>query len=57
MDHVTKGVSRFQEIVPSQVLEQPPRQEVDTPLKGRKALIFSGRAASQPQGLQGNSNK
>ena len=47
MDHVTKGDEPFQEIVSSQVLEQPPRQEVDTPLKGRKALIFSdGRQAA-----------
>lgn len=47
MDHVTKGDEPFQEIVSSQVLEQPPRQEVNTPLKGRKALIFSdGRQAA-----------
>lgn len=47
MDHVTKGDEPFQEIVSSQVLEQPPRHEVDTPLKGRKALIFSdGRQAA-----------
>ena len=31
----------------SQLLEQPPRPDVDTPLKGRKALIFSdGRQAA-----------
>ena len=41
MDHVTKGDEPFQEIVSSQVLEQPPRPAVPTPLKGRKALIFS----------------
>jgi ATP-dependent helicase YprA (DUF1998 family) len=47
MDHVTKGDEPFQEIVSSQLLEQPPRPDVDTPLKGRKALIFSdGRQAA-----------
>lgn len=47
MDHVTKGDEPFQEIVSSQLLEQPPRPGVDTPLKGRKALIFSdGRQAA-----------
>ena len=47
MDHVTKGDQPFQEIVSSQLLEQPPRPNVDTPLKGRKALIFSdGRQAA-----------
>ena len=47
MDHVTKGDEPFQEIVSSQLLEQPPRADVDTPLKGRKALIFSdGRQAA-----------
>ncbi len=47
MDHVTKGDEPFQEIVSSQLLEQPPRPEVETPLKGRKALIFSdGRQAA-----------
>ena len=47
MDHVTSGDEPFQEIVSSQLLEQPPRPEVDTPLKGRKALIFSdGRQAA-----------
>lgn len=47
MDHVTKGDEPFQEIVSSQLLEQPPRPNVDTPLKGRKALIFSdGRQAA-----------
>jgi len=47
MDHVTKGDEPFQEIVSSQLLEQPPRPEVNTPLKGRKALIFSdGRQAA-----------
>jgi ATP-dependent helicase YprA (DUF1998 family) len=47
MDHVTKGDEPFQEIVSSQLLEQPPRPDVSTPLKGRKALIFSdGRQAA-----------
>jgi hypothetical protein len=47
MDHVTKGDEPFQEIVSSQLLEQPPRPSVVTPLKGRKALIFSdGRQAA-----------
>jgi len=47
MDHVTKGDEPFQEIVSSQLLEQPPRPDVETPLKGRKALIFSdGRQAA-----------
>ena len=47
MDHVTKGDEPFQEIVSSQLLEQPPRPNVNTPLKGRKALIFSdGRQAA-----------
>lgn len=47
MDHVTKGDEPFQELVSSQLLEQPPRHDVATPLKGRKALIFSdGRQAT-----------
>lgn len=47
MDHVTKGDEPFQEIVSSQLLEQPPRAGVNTPLRGRKALIFSdGRQAA-----------
>lgn len=47
MDHLTKGDEPFQELVSSQLLEQPPRPDVDTPLKGRKALIFSdGRQAA-----------
>jgi ATP-dependent helicase YprA (DUF1998 family) len=46
-DHVTKGDEPFQELVSSQLLEQPPRPDVNTPLKGRKALIFSdGRQAA-----------
>ncbi len=47
MDHMTKGDEPFQELVSSQLLEQPPRPAVPTPLKGRKALIFSdGRQAA-----------
>ena len=47
MDHVTKGDEPFQELVSSQLLEQPPRANVETPLKGRKSLIFSdGRQAA-----------
>lgn len=47
MDHTTKGDEPFQEIVTAQLLEQPPRLDVETPLKGRKALIFSdGRQAA-----------
>ena len=47
MDHVTSGDEPFQEIVSSQLLEQPPRPDIHTPLKGRKALIFSdGRQAA-----------
>ena len=46
-DHVTKGDEPFQELVSAQLLEQPPRVDVDTPLKGRKSLIFSdGRQAA-----------
>lgn len=46
-DHVTKGDEPFQEIISAQLLEQPPRPDVDTPLKGRKALVFSdGRQAA-----------
>jgi hypothetical protein len=41
MDHATKGDEPFQELVSAQLLEQPPRQGVETPLRGRKALIFS----------------
>ena len=46
-DHVTKGDEPFQEIVSAQLLEQPPRPDVDTPLMGRKSLMFSdGRQAA-----------
>lgn len=40
-DLQTKGEQPFQELISVQVLEQPPRPDVDTPLKGRKALVFS----------------
>lgn len=40
-DLQTKGEQPFQELVTVQVLEQPPRPEVTTALRGRKALIFS----------------
>lgn len=47
MDHVTKGDEPFQELVSAQLLEQPPRPSIETPLQGRKALIFSdGRQAA-----------
>jgi len=46
-DHSTSGDEPFQEVVTSQLLEQPPRQGVRTPLRGRKALVFSdGRQAA-----------
>jgi len=46
-DHVTKGDQPFQELVSAQLLEQPPRPGSDTPLRGRKTLIFSdGRQAA-----------
>lgn len=40
-DLQTKGEQPFQELISVQVLEQPPRPGVDTPLQGRKALVFS----------------
>ncbi len=40
-DLQTKGDQPFQELISVQVLEQPPRPEVRTPLQGRKALVFS----------------
>ena len=46
-DHVTKGDEPFQELISAQLLEQPPRVDVTTPLKGRKLLVFSdGRQAA-----------
>ena len=47
MNHVTGGDEPFQEIVSSQTLEQPPHPNINTPLNGRKTLIFSdGRQAA-----------
>ena len=40
-DLKTKGDEPFQQLIASQLLEQPPRPDIETPLKGRKALIFS----------------
>jgi hypothetical protein len=37
----TKGDEPFQQLIASQLLEQPPRIDVKTPLAGRKSLIFS----------------
>lgn len=46
-DQTTKGDEPFQELVSAQLLEQPPRADVETPLEGRKSLIFSdGRQAA-----------
>ena len=46
-DHVTKGDEPFQEIISAQLLEQPPQSNVNTPLRGRKSLVFSdGRQAA-----------
>ena len=46
-NHVTKGDEPFQELVTAQLLEQPPRPDSRTPLKGRKSLLFSdGRQAA-----------
>lgn len=52
-DLQTKGDEPFQQLVAVQVLGQPPRPESDTPLKGRKSLVFSdGRqTASRLAGL------
>lgn len=40
-DLQTKGEQPFLELISVQVLEQPPRPHVRTPLQGRKALVFS----------------
>lgn len=40
-DHTTRGDEPFQEIISTQLLEQPPRPEILTPLEGRKSLVFS----------------
>lgn len=46
-DHVTKGDEPFQSLVSAQLLEQPPRPDAETPLRGRKSLLFSdGRQAA-----------
>lgn len=54
-DHVTKGDEPFQALVGAQLLEQPPRPDSQTPLQGRKSLLFSdGRqAASRLAGTLG----
>jgi ATP-dependent helicase YprA (DUF1998 family) len=47
MDHQTKGDEPFQELISVQLLDQPARPEVRSPLQGRKSLIFSdGRQAA-----------
>lgn len=51
--HQTSGDQPFQELVSSQLLEQPPRPESRTSLRGRKVMIFSdGRQAASR--LSGN---
>ncbi|WJI73785.1 MULTISPECIES: DEAD/DEAH box helicase [unclassified Mesorhizobium] len=40
-DLQTKGDQPFQELISVQVLEQPPRPQIQTALQGRKALVFS----------------
>ena len=46
-DHMTKGDEPFQEIISAQLLEQAPRRNSSTPLRGRKSLVFSdGRQAA-----------
>jgi ATP-dependent helicase YprA (DUF1998 family) len=52
-DHQTKGDEPFQQLVTAQLLEQPRREEVRTPLQGRKALIFSDGRQSASR-LSGN---
>lgn len=47
MDHQTKGDEPFQELISVQLLDQPARPEANSPLQGRKSLIFSdGRQAA-----------
>jgi hypothetical protein len=53
MNHQTKGDEPFQQLVTAQLLEQPRREEVRTPLQGRKALIFSDGRQSASR-LSGN---
>jgi ATP-dependent helicase YprA (DUF1998 family) len=51
--HQTSGDDPFQELVSKQLLEQPPRPDVHTPLRGRKVMVFSdGRQAASR--LSGN---
>jgi len=51
--HATSGDQPFQELVATQLLEQPPRPECPTPLRGRKVMLFSdGRQAASR--LSGN---
>jgi ATP-dependent helicase YprA (DUF1998 family) len=51
--HQTSGDQPFQELVSSQLLEQPAQPESRTPLRGRKVMIFSdGRQAASR--LSGN---
>lgn len=46
-DHTTAGDQPFQTLVSAQLLEQRPRPDSTTPLRGRKVLIFSdGRQAA-----------
>ncbi|MGL4942089.1 MAG: DEAD/DEAH box helicase [Thermoguttaceae bacterium] len=46
-NHKTKGDIPFQQMIASQLLEQPEQPKSKTPLKGRKVLIFSdGRQAA-----------
>ncbi|MGL6196377.1 MAG: DEAD/DEAH box helicase [Thermoguttaceae bacterium] len=46
-NHKTKGDTPFQQMIASQLLEQPANPKLQTPLKGRKVLIFSdGRQAA-----------
>ncbi|TPK87367.1 DEAD/DEAH box helicase [Mesorhizobium sp. B2-4-17] len=40
-DLQTKGEQPFLQLISVQVLEQPPRPQIQTPLQGRKALVFS----------------
>lgn len=40
-DLKTKGDEPFQHLISAQLLEEPPRPDVKTPLQGRKLLVFS----------------
>ena len=51
--HATSGDQPFQELVATQLAEQPPHPKSTTPLQGRKVLVFSdGRQAASR--LSGN---